>query len=29
VSLRKYVERIGWITVGIVVAVIGWLMVRA
>ncbi len=29
VSLRKYVERIGWITVGVVVAVIGWLMVRA
>ena len=29
VSLRKYVERIGWITVGLVVAVIGWLMVRA
>ena len=29
VSLRKYVERVGWITVGIVVAVIGWLMVRA
>jgi len=29
VSLRKYVERIGWITVGIVVVVIGWLMVRA
>jgi len=28
-SLRKYVERIGWITVGVVVAVIGWLMVRA
>jgi membrane protein YqaA with SNARE-associated domain len=29
VSLRKYVERIGWITVGVVLAVIGWLMVRA
>lgn len=28
-SLRKYVERIGWITVAVVVAVIGWLMVRA
>ncbi len=29
VSLRKYVERIGWITVAVVTAVIGWLMVRA
>jgi membrane protein YqaA with SNARE-associated domain len=29
VSLRKYVERIGWITVAVVIAVIGWLMVRA
>jgi len=29
VSLRKYVERIGWITVAVVTAVIGWYMVRA
>jgi membrane protein YqaA with SNARE-associated domain len=27
-SLRKYVERIGWTTVGIVAIVIGWLMLR-
>jgi membrane protein YqaA with SNARE-associated domain len=27
-SLRKYVERIGWTTVGIAAIVIGWLMLR-
>ncbi len=27
-TLRTHVERIGWITVGLVAAVIGWLMVR-
>jgi membrane protein YqaA with SNARE-associated domain len=27
-TLSKYVERIGWITVGIVAIVIGWLMLR-
>lgn len=27
-TLSKYVERIGWATVGIVVVVIGWLMLR-
>jgi len=27
-TLSKYVERIGWITVGVAVIVIGWLMLR-